>query len=55
MQNESNNVENFNVFEVLMFNLDVDLEQVERHFKQLNKFNKIKKIKIKNSSFETRR
>ncbi len=40
MQNESNDVENFNAFEILMFNLDVDLEQAERRFKQLKKLNK---------------
>ncbi len=43
MQNESNDAENFDAFEILMFNLDVDLEQAERRFKQLKKLNKIKK------------
>jgi hypothetical protein len=45
MQNESNDAENFDAFEILMFNLDVDLEQAERRLKQLKKLNKIKKIK----------
>ncbi len=45
MQNESNDVENFDAFEILMFNFDVDLEQAERRFRQLKKFNKIRKIK----------
>ncbi len=54
MQNESNDVENFDVFEILMFNLDVNLKQTERRFKQLKKLNKIRKIKKKNSFFETR-
>ncbi len=35
MQNESNDVENFNAFKILMFNLNVDLEQADRRFKQL--------------------
>ncbi len=45
IQNESNDVENFNAFQILIFNLDVDLEQAKRRFKQLKKLNKIKKIK----------
>ncbi len=43
IQNESNNVENFDVFKILMFNLDVDLKHAKRHFKQLKKLNKFKK------------
>jgi hypothetical protein len=45
MLNESNDVENFDAFKILMFNFNVDFKQAERHFKQLKKFNKIRKIK----------
>ncbi len=45
IQNKWNDVKNFDAFEILMFNLDVDLEQTERCFEQLKKLNKIKKIK----------
>ncbi len=45
MQDESNDVEIFDAFEILMFNLNVDLKQAERRCKQLKKLNKIRKIK----------